>query len=291
MLTVSSLSACSQVNSGDGAAAESDSNGVEVGVLVIDDITTTRDRYEPLFKELSKAVGQPIQFVPLTQASQFNEVQDGGVNFVITNPLASVQLSQNYNTELLATLSRTGTGSEFGGVIIVKSDSAINSIADLKGKTGACVSMTTAAGGCLFQMYHLQTKGVDPYLDVASIQEIPSQNVIVQTVINGEVDFGFVRSGQLERMVSQGTIPSADAVKVLEPATDSYSLPHTTRLYPDWAVSATQDAPADLVNKMQQALLNLPSDSDALSNANIEQFVPAEDYGGVNELIETFDLK
>lgn len=292
MLAVPSLAACSSSGNGGGGSTEATANGnaIELGVLVIDDVATTRQRYEPLIETLSQAVGQPVVLVPLTQASQFNEAQAGGVDFIISNPLASVQLRRDNNTEILATLSRVDLGTEFGGVVIVPPDSAVNRVADLRGKKGACVSLTTAAAGCLFQMYHLQQEGVNPYTGVASITEIPSQPEIVQGVANGTFDFGFVRTGQIEQMVEAGQLPSANAVKILEPAQDGYALPHTTRLYPTWAFSVTQAASADVVNKMQQALLNIPAGDEALASANIEQFVPPVDYSPVEEVIGAFNL-
>lgn len=292
LLAVPSLAACSsQGQSGGGSTeATANENAIEVGILVIDNAANTRQRYEPLIETLSKAVGQPIVLVPLTQVSQFNEAQAGGVDFIISNPLASVQLRRDYNTEMLATISQVGSGTEFGGVIIVPPDSAVNRVADLEGKKGACVSLTTAAAGCLFQMYHLQQEGVNPYTGVASITEIPSQPEIVQGVANGTLDFGFIRTGQLERMVEAGQLPSMNAVKILEPAQDGYALPHTTRLYPTWAFSVTQTAPSDVVNQMQQALLNIPAGDEALTSANIEQFVPPVDYSSVEEVTSAFDL-
>lgn len=292
LLLVPALASCSKSqNSGGGATAAADAeNAVQIGVLVaLDGTDKTRERYQPLFDELSEAVDQPVRFVPLTQRSQFSYTEAGRVDFVITQPLVSLQLRRQYDTELIATLSRPNTGTEFGGVIVVKADSPIQTSTDLAGKKGACVSTTQAAGGCLFQMYHLRQEGINPLIDL-TISEVPSQDTIVQQVVDGEAEFGFVRTGHIEKMVEQGLLADGSAVRILDPITDGYPVPHTTQLYPEWAVSATADVPAGLVNKMQQAMLNIPAGDEALASAKIEQIVPTVDYSKLDALIDDLNL-
>lgn len=294
LLIMPALAACGEAEETDvslsGVDAETAEDAVKVGVLVISDIDTTRDRYEPLMQNLGNALGQPVLFVPLPFESQLLMVEEGSVDFVITNPLTTAQMRQLHGTEILATLSRPETGAVLAGSIIVSPDSPIGTVADLRDKTGACVSMKTAAAGCLFQMLHLQENGINPYTEVF-IQEIDSQDDIVQAVLDGEVEFGFVRMDQTQRMVERGQLSSVEDVRVLDPIqSEAVPLPHTTQAYPAWAVPATADVPAELAESMQQALLNLPEGSDALVSADVAQILPAADYGPIETLIETMGL-
>lgn len=293
------LAACSSGDSTSGSAeASSDTPSsqrsdetVQVGVLVIRNIESTRQRYEPLINYLSDQLRRPVVLVPLTQNSQFFEVEQGNIDFVISNPLASVQIQRLYDTQFLATESFPETGTEFSGLIIVKSDSPIQTLEDLRGKNGACVSLETAAGGCLFQMYHLQEKGINPFLSFNSLAEIPSQNAIVQNVLNGSIDFGFIVSGQLDLMVEEGLIPNKDGIRVLEPVQGAFADEHTTQLYPTWPVAATSSASPQLVEAVKQALLEIPPDSQVLEAIGIEQYIPAVDYSIYNDLIEDLQLR
>lgn len=281
------LASCSSPGNNSGAA----DNAVQVGVLVIRDIESARQRYGPILEHVSSQIGRPVTLVPLTQQSQFIEVERGTVDFVISNPLASQQLSRLYDTEILTTQSQPGTGSSLGGIIIVRSDSAIGQVQDLRDKQGACVSLETAAGGCLFQMQHLQESGINPYLDLAGITEVPSQNDIVRGVIDGQYEFGFVRTGQLENMVNRGLITDAAQVKVLSPQQDSnFALDHTTRLYPSWGVAATSDTASELSTAVEQALLGLTPDSPALAETGLDGFVDAADYAPIDQIITGFKL-
>ncbi|NER81223.1 MAG: phosphate/phosphite/phosphonate ABC transporter substrate-binding protein, partial [Leptolyngbya sp. SIO1D8] len=280
------LASCSSSNGSSDSATESDA--VQVGVLVIRDIETTRGQYEPILDYLSKQTGRPFVLVPLAQESQFLEVEQGKIDFIISNPLASVQIRRLYDTEFVATQSLPGTGTQFAGQIIVRSDSSINQIEDLRGTRGACVSLETAAAGCLFQVLHVQENGLNPFLDFESLVEVPSQNTIVQNVISGDVDFGFVRTGQLENMVANGLLTDTSQVKVLDSRQDEgFTYEHTTRLYPTWPISATSSAAPAVVQSVTQALLNIPADSPALESAGIESFVSAVDYDAVDQLVES----
>ncbi|MEM6256627.1 MAG: phosphate/phosphite/phosphonate ABC transporter substrate-binding protein [Cyanobacteria bacterium P01_D01_bin.156] len=292
------LASCSSNNNASDSASASDAadrgpdDAVQVGVLVIRDIEFAREQYGPILDYLSEQVGRPFVLVPVAQESQFLEVEGGRLDFIISNPLASVQMRRLYGTELIVTQSQPNTGTQLAGQIIVKSDSDISSIQDLKGRNGACVSLETAAAGCLFQTLHVQQNDVNPFLDFGSLLEISSQNNIVLSVINGEIDFGFVRTGQIETMVNSGLLADASQVRVLEPKQeDGFIYEHTTRLYPTWPVAATGSAPPALVESVKQALLNMPPDSPALEAANLESFVSAADYAAVDQLISELQLR
>ncbi len=276
----------------DNTSGRSSDDAVQVGALVIRNIETTRQQYEPILNYLSQQVGRPFLLVPLAQESQFLEVEQGRIDFLISNPLASVQIQRLYGTELIATQSLPDTGTEFGGQIIVRSDSAITSVADLAGKKGACVSLETAAAGCLFQILYVQQNGINPFLDFESLAEIPSQNDIVLKVIDGDIDFGFVRTGQLESMVASNLLTEVDQVRVLNPKQDGgFIYNHTTPLYPTWPISATSNASPELIESVRQTLIDMPVDSPALTAAGIESFVPAVNYTAIGQLVEELKLR
>ncbi|MGF1512427.1 MAG: phosphate/phosphite/phosphonate ABC transporter substrate-binding protein [Elainellaceae cyanobacterium] len=277
-------------NFSDPAAVE---DVVQIGVLVLDNVDATRARYEPLFDELSSAIGRPVNFVPMPFESILLMAEAGKVDFVISSPLSAVQMRRLNGTEFLATIALEETGAKYGGLIVVKPDSPITTANDLVGRTGACASMTTSAAGCLFQIYHLNQKGLDPRKPSNDIRitEIPSHDKIVDAVLNDdEIEFGFVRSDQLQRMVDRGLLSSIDEVRVLEPTQDDYPLAHTTQLYPTWPIAAFPDTPEVLREQVRQALLNIPEGHESLASAGFSQIIPPADYSEVDNLIETLNL-
>jgi len=264
---------------------------VRFGILVIDSAMSANERYAPLLRYLEEATGRPFELVPLTQDSQFGEVAAGNLDFMANNPLAAVQIRQLYKTDFLVTYSRPRTGTQFSGLIIVRRDSEIQTLEDLRDQKVACINFQKAAGGCVFQIDYLRQRGIDPFRDFSSFVENKSHDNIVLAVLNGTIDVGFIRTGQLEKMVENGSIENLDVVRVLAPADDDFWLEHTTALYPEWPVVALKETDRQLVQTVKTALLALPPHHPALKAAQLERFVPATDYSELEQLIERLQLK
>ena len=263
----------------------------KLGILSIDSAVSVNERYTPLIKYLEESTGYQFELVTLTQDSQFTQVENKSIDFATTNPLSSVQIQRLYDTEFLVTHSRPNTKTQFSGLIIVNADSDIKTLADLKGKKGACVNFQTAAAGCTFQIYHLLGQGVDPRTDSASFVENKSQDNIVLGVLNGSLDFGFIRTGQLEKMQKKGLIEDTKELRILEPIDDDFFYTHTTPLYPEWPIATLTHVEEEVVTKVKDALLSIPPEHPALKAIGLEEFVPPVDYSGLENLIETLKLK
>ncbi|MGF1515318.1 MAG: phosphate/phosphite/phosphonate ABC transporter substrate-binding protein [Elainellaceae cyanobacterium] len=271
--------------------ADAPNRTVRVGVLAFDKAALVHLRYRPLLDHLAEATGRSFTLVPLTQSSQFSKVASQDLHFVITNPLASVQLRRLYGTAFIATQVRPKTGASFAGLIVVKRNSPIKALKDLRGKRVACVNFQTAAGGCVFQIHHLQQQGIDPYRDFSRFIEIRSQDSIVLGVLNDSLDAGFIRTGQLEQMVTNDLINSASDLRILEPKQDNFHYRHTTDLYPEWAVAVLRQTDSTLTATVENSLLSLPPDYPALVSAGLAGFEPAQDYASVEALVEQLRLK
>ncbi|MFK8182130.1 MAG: phosphate/phosphite/phosphonate ABC transporter substrate-binding protein [Phormidesmis sp.] len=271
--------------------ASNTDNAVTFGVLSIDSAVAVNERYSPLLDYLSEEIGRPVELTILSQKTQFTEVEAGNLDFATTNPLSAVQIQRLYNTDFLVTVSRPKTGSEFGGLIVVDSNSDITSVEDLKDKRAACVNFQTAAAGCTFQTYHLLQQGFNPEKDFSSFTENKSQDNIVLSVLNGTIDVGFIRTGQLEKMLGKGLIDSLDDLRIIDLANDDFFYPHTTALYPEWPIAALAETDPQLSQQVKTALLELPSGHPALTALKVETFLPAVDYDPINSLIEALQLK
>ena len=264
---------------------------VRIGILSIDSAVSVNERYRPLLDYLEQTLGRPFELVTVSQDSQFTEVEAGNLDFTTNNPLAAVQIRRLYDTEFLVTHSRPKIGTLFSALIVVKQNSDIKSIEDLQGKKVACVDFETAAAGCVFQIYHLQQKGINPFQDFSNFIENKSQDNIVLAVLNSTIDAGFIRTGQLEKMVEKGLINNVDELRIIDRANDNFPYAHTTSLYPEWPIAALKNTDPQLVQDVKKALLNMPVRHPALSAAKIESFAPVENYEQLDRLIETLKLK
>ncbi|MEW5827897.1 MAG: phosphate/phosphite/phosphonate ABC transporter substrate-binding protein [Chloroflexota bacterium] len=266
---------------------------VRVGILVaVQSMTAVNEQYGDLMAYLSKATGRPFTIVPLTNKNQLPSVEQQGMEFLFTNPLAAVQARRIYGVDFLVTLSRPDSGTKFSALIIARKDGNIQSVEDMRGKRAAGVSFTTAAAGGVFQAYELLQKGFDPFKDFGSLVELSPQENIVLGVLNGTLDVGFVRTGLLEDMQKAGTITQADvdALEIVNAVEDGFFYQHSTALYPEWPFAALAETDPELSEAVRAALLAIPPGDPALASAKITGFVPAEDYSSLDKLIETLKL-
>jgi len=267
-----------------------DEGAIRVGVLAIRSAVAASAQYGPIVQYLEAELGVPVALVPLGQDEQFEAVEARELDFVFSNPLAAVQLRRIHQIDFLATLSRKNTGSSFSGVIIARADSGIETAADVRDRRVACVAIATAAGGCNFQVMHLRQHGID-VSEFASFTEVSSQDNIVLSVLSGTEDVGFVRSGQLEKMLAEETLLSLDELVIVDQAEDDFYFPHTTRLYPEWPFAALADTDPELVTSVRDALLALDADDPALTPVKGNGFVPAVDYAPLDDLVVELELR
>ncbi|MEL6408159.1 MAG: phosphate/phosphite/phosphonate ABC transporter substrate-binding protein [Chloroflexota bacterium] len=263
---------------------------VRVGVLAIRSAEAANAQYGGIIAYLEETLERPFVLVPVTQDSQFELVEAGELDFTLNNPLAAVQIQRLHNTEFLATLSRINGGTFFSALIIVRADSDIEALEDLQDKHVTCVDQVTAAAGCIFQVFHLLENDIDPYTDFAEFSETPSQDNIVLGVVNGTFDAGFIRTGQLERMLAEGTLLSLDDIRILDQADDDFFFPHTTALYPEWPFAALENTDPTLVGAVRDALLAMPEDHPAFEGIGANGFVADVDYSQLDNLVETLQL-
>ena len=110
-------------------------------------------------------------------------------------------------------------------------------------------------------------------------------------MLNKTYDVGFIRTGQLEKMVKEGTLLNLDGIHIVEQADDDFHFPHTTRLYPEWPFAALADTDPELEAAVQAALLQLSAEHPSMVNANATGFVEGIDYQPLHNLIELLELR
>ena len=232
-----------------------------------------KERWSELGRYLSKKLGEPVEIHPLRVASLISDVKRKRVDFVFSNPVQAVVLNAYLRTAPMVTLN-TNAGSHFAGVIVARKNSGLTKSRDLIGKKVVSMRFKTAAGGYIFQTYHLLQQGIDPHQHFASIKQLRSQDRLVQTVRKGIADAAFVRSGLLEKMAKAGKIKMDDFV-VIDHRDPNNKVPfvHTTQAYPEWYISAMPKTDEGIVKRMTSALLALSANSPAAQTAKIKGFI------------------
>lgn len=217
------------------------------------------ERFGPLVDYLVDETGVDIEFVmPDNFSNHISMVRKGKALFSYQNPVVFAKVSGQVNPLAIASKGKYKT--RFRGLIIVRADSGIEKISDLKGKSVSVVSLQSA-GGYISQKDFLSKNGISVEIDmIASETEGNKQENVIFDVYSKKSDVGFIRESALHRVD-----------KVIDPA--NIKVLAETSWLPNWVFSVHKSVPRDVANKIQNALLNIPAGSSVLKAAKLEGFV------------------
>lgn len=200
----------------------------------------------------------------------------GHFAFAMPNPYQTLQsLKYGYHV-----FGKMGDDNVFRGIILVRRDSGIKDIADLKGKAVAYPSATALAATMLPQ-YYLHTHGIDVNRDIEN-RYVGSQESSIENVLRGHVaaaatwpvPWNAFSAGQPKKAAQ------LEVKWVTEPLINN-----------GWVVR--HDVPPRITDKFSGLLFDLQNSTEGrrmLSNVPISQFEPATDatYQPVDAFLENF---
>lgn len=245
-------------------------------------------QYQPLADYLSEALGDTrVVLKVLTQNEIEEAINTQQLDMVFTNPSHYVQLrSQNPLSGALATLISKEDGQavdQLGGVIIARHDNVrADALAQLRSRVIG-VPGTRFLGGYQTQAYELLQAGVR-LPEHAELVVLGGHDAVVNAVLSGDVEYGFIRTGILEAMEREGKI-DANELRILN-AQQFPNFPYhvSTRLYPEWAFVSLPHVDRRHIRLIASALMALEETHPAAMNANIGGFSPPGDYLPVENL-------
>lgn len=259
---------------------------IKLGVLAKRGAPQAMAEWGPTGEYLSGKMGEPVSIVPLKFEAIEPMVKAGKVDFVLANSAFFVGLEDKYKVKAIVTMINSREGKaldKFGGVILAKAGSPINTLADLKGKKFMIVDKKSF-GGAHMAMKVLKDAGITDK-DFAAFVEGGKHDNVVLAVQNGAMDAGTVRTDTLERMQAEGKIKMAD-FKIINQVKDDFPFVHSTPLYPEWPIAAVAHVKADVSAKMAAALKAMPKDSPAAKAGNIVGWGAPASYGPVRDLLK-----
>lgn len=263
---------------------------VKVGVLAFRSKLQTLEQWQLLAAALQQAVpGRSFAVEALTFPEMDKAIAEKRLDFVLTNPGHYVLLTRRLGlTAPLATLAvddngRAGTA--FGGVIFTRSDrSDIDTLEDIKGKSIAAVS-ADSLGGFQMQAYELNRLGIRLPRDARLVATGMPQDSVIDAVLSGRADVGFVRTGVVEALDREGKM-ALSRIRIIHPQTHpGFELGVSTRLYPEWPFAAMPDADPDLARHVAAALFMLSENKAVTQQLGIHGFVVPADYMPVADML------
>jgi ABC-type phosphate/phosphonate transport system substrate-binding protein len=268
--------------------ASPSAQALRLGILAPRGELEATTRWHELGVELSQRLGEAVEIVPLPPPQVVPAALGRAIDAVFSHPAHTLELIERLGARPLATLNGA-QGSRFAGVIVVRRDSGIRRATDLKGKTVLTLAKS-AAGGYLFQAYHLKRRGVDVERD-CQLREGRQQDDLVLALRAGLGDAAFVRSGVLESLAKSGQIRMEEFEIVDARHDPGFEYVHTTELYPEWYVSALPSAlEAGRAARLKAALLALDPKGRAAQAAGIRGFVEPLPLDGMRALLRAMKM-
>ena len=152
-------------------------------------------------------------------------------------------------------LAMRDTDQNLTSVIVVKTNAAIQSIADLKGKKVG-VGAIDSPQATLLPLSHLRANGVLPFVDCEVVRHdllggkhgdhIGGEREAARALIAGVVDAACMIDANHLMFINEGTLP-AGATRVLM----------QTKPYDHCNFTVLDDAPTDLVNRFRELLMEM----------------------------------
>lgn len=237
-----------------------------IGVLPRRNATETVAMFRPLAAEIEKATGRRVELRTARDFTAFShEIGAFRYDLVHLNQLQYIKAQRQYGYRAIAKNEERGK-STVRGAVIVRSDSGIASLADLKNKRIAFGGDRNAVVSYLIPSALLRQAGLGPG-DYEEVFTRNPMNAVVVTYI-GETD----ASGANSLATQPGFVTGVDAEK-LRVLAQSEPLPHLP-----WAVSPR--LPPALAAQLQTVLTGLKrseSGQHALASAQLTDLVLASD--------------
>lgn len=214
-----------------------------------------------LTKSLEEKLGQPVKIrlqVSSGYAKGVEDLANGRVDFSRFGPASYIRAKKlNPGVQILAIESKSGQ-KIFNGVICVRTDSAIQSISDLKGKRFAFGNRQSTIGRYLSQNY-LYERGIRAK-DLGAFDYLGRHDKVGAAVASGKYDAGALKESTFKKLVKKGA-----------PLRSIASFPNVTK---PWI--ARKGLPENIFVALRESLLSL-DDPAALKALKKNGFLAGND--------------
>lgn len=202
-------------------------------------------KFGPIVKYLEAALGMKVEFTPVSDYPAAVEAMvNKNVDMVWFGGFTYVQAAYRSGGKVVPIAQRV-EDTKFHSVFITKANSAIKSLADLKGKQVSFGSQSSTSGHLMPRSYLLQAN-IDPDRDFKRIAYSGAHDATIASVVSGKVDAAALDITVWNKFVSEGRVDTKEVmVFYTTPGYFNYN----------WAVHA--DMPAAMREKVTKALLDI----------------------------------
>lgn len=249
---------------------------VAIGILTSDDKVIAQ--YEAFADYLNKYSGVQWYVVPVKDAGSFIEqIENHKIKSAFVGSAAGYRIIKNNLGFPVARGEKNGI-STYDAYVIVKKDSGIESMEDLRNKRFAYVDINMTSG-YLFPVYLLRSAGHDPDNFFRAASFLKTTSNAVDAIISGNFDGGAVKSLDLSALTEKDP-GIRDKIKVIG---KGGSFPNNTfMLSVDF-----DDQTADIIQNLLLAMNDSEEGKLILKNMDIDRFIGTnnEDFREVEKIM------
>lgn len=239
------------------------------------------EKFEPLMVYLSNHIpGVVFDLETSNDYADFErKLREGRADFALPNPYHAA-LSRDWGYHVVA---KMGNDDLFRGVFIVRKDSPIKTVADVRGKVVAYPAPTALAAAMMPQLY-LQKNGLDVLTEVKN-QYVGTHNSSIMNAYLRQSDISATWPVAWSAFVKANPKEAADLRVIWQ----------TPKLIQN-AIVARKDVPVDIRDQVVSLLTTLqaePAGQKILSDIDTVNFVPAndQDYEVVKQFLAEFNQR
>lgn len=232
-------------------------------------------KFTPIANYLSKRLGMKVEFTPVSDyPAAVEALVNRKVDLVWLGGFTHVQ-AQIRSGGRIVPLAQREEDTRFQSVFIAKTDSGIRTLADLKGRQISFGSQSSTSGHLMPRHFLLQA-GLTPEKDFRRVAYSGAHDATIASVVSGKVDAAALDITVWRKFVNENRVDTR-AVNVF----------HTTPTFFNYNWSMHADAPADLRERVKQALLDLdpatPEGKEILQLNRATRYIPTapENYKGL----------
>lgn len=238
--------------------------------------TEIHRRFSPLAEHLSRELGRPVHIhIESSYESHINMAGKGKVDIAFMGPASFVKLTRRFGRVPLLAAFETKGSRTFRGIIVVRKDSGIKTLSQLRGKKFAFGDVNSTMS-YLVPYYMLIRSGVD-LKSLGGHDFLTNHDNIALGVLSGDFDAGALKEDISNDYAGQGLT----ALAISDPM-------------PDHIFVARTGLPADTVRKVSKILLALRDTEDGRRvlgsiQKTLTALVPARDndYDPLRRLLDS----
>lgn len=220
---------------------------LNMGLIPADDAEEMLRNYEPIRVYLSEKLGMPVNIqVTSDYTAAIEAMRARHIDMAWFGPFSYIIAANIANAEAIVNgISEGADSATYRSVIVVRANSGIKTLADLKGKNFAFVDPASTSGNLIPRKIFIEN-GINPDTDFNNSYFAGTHNAVQYAIANGQVDGGADSDNSYQRMVAAGEI---------DPAVNT--ILYTSDPIPASPIAVRKDLPDALKQRIKQALLDM----------------------------------